>query len=33
MSTPFGKRKIHVRKFVFTENENPDPYIDENRCN
>ena len=25
------KRKIRVRKFVFAENENPDPYIDVNR--
>ncbi len=25
------KRRIRLRKFVFAENENPDPYIDENR--
>lgn len=25
------KRKIRLRKFVFAENENPDPYIDRNR--
>ena len=25
------KRRIRVRKFVFAENENPDPYIDGNR--
>ena len=25
------KRKIHLRKFVFAENENPYPYIDNNR--
>ena len=25
------KRRIRVRKFVFAENENPDPYIDANR--
>ena len=25
------KRRIRLRKFVFAENENPEPYIDENR--
>ena len=25
------KRKIYLRKFVFAENTNPDPYIDDNR--